>query len=228
MRATYPEIRVETSRYAQVDSRLSYGHVAAPGVYSATVTQPSLCHAYLIDQIRLIIRNHGVPVEVGPSAEPIPLHFAFSEAIHVEGEVADRIRRPLRDMFDVPDLAVIDDAIVNGTYSRRRSARRCPLAPFTASRVDYSLSPAAALHRDRRRTIFQNFVIFTNYQFYVDEFVAAQPADGDAGRAATRASSSPAMLITPSRAQRPVAGIRARPACRRCPPTISRGRATPA
>ena len=40
VRATYPEIRIETSSYAQIDSRLSYGHVAGPGVYSATVTQP--------------------------------------------------------------------------------------------------------------------------------------------------------------------------------------------
>ena len=45
-----------------------------------------------------------------------------------------------------------------------------PLAPFTASRVDYSL------HRLPHYTAtapqhFQNFVIFTNYQFYIDEFV---------------------------------------------------------
>ena len=30
--------------------------------------------------------------------------------------ISDRIERPLRDLFDVPDLAVMDDAIVNGTY----------------------------------------------------------------------------------------------------------------
>ena len=42
VRATYPEIRFEISSYAKVDSRLSYGHVAGPGLYSATVTQPRL------------------------------------------------------------------------------------------------------------------------------------------------------------------------------------------
>jgi AMP nucleosidase len=45
-----------------------------------------------------------------------------------------------------------------------------PLSLFTASRVDYSL------HRLRHYTgstpeWFQNFVLFTNYQFYIDEFV---------------------------------------------------------
>src|SRR5690242_6106715 len=73
VRATYPEIRVETSTFANVDSRLAYGHLAAPGLYSATVTRPQLFKNYLTDQIRLIVRNHGLPVEVGPSAEPIPL-----------------------------------------------------------------------------------------------------------------------------------------------------------
>ena len=63
VRATYPEIRFEISSYAKVDSRLSYGHVAGPGVYSATVTQPRLFGSYLTEQIQLLIRNHERPVE---------------------------------------------------------------------------------------------------------------------------------------------------------------------
>jgi AMP nucleosidase len=169
VRATYPEIRFEMTSYAGVDSRLSYGHVAGPGVYTATVTQPRLFRSYLTEQIRLLIRNHGRPVEIGPSEMPIPLHFAFPDGVHVEGEVADRIDRPLRDMFDVPDLAVMDDAIVNGTYEPPAGAPM-PLAPFTAPRIDYSVfrlphyTATSAEH-------FQNFVIFTNYQFYIDGFI---------------------------------------------------------
>ena len=125
VRATYPEIRIETSSFAKIDSRLSYGHVAGPGVYSATVTQPKLFRSYLVEQIRLLIRNHGVPVEIGPSAEPIPLHFAFPDGIHVEGELTDRIDRPLRDMFDVPDLAVDRRRHRQRHLRRRRPACRC-------------------------------------------------------------------------------------------------------
>src|SRR5688500_13399964 len=83
VRATYPEVLIEASTYAQIDSRLSYGHLAGPGVYSTTVTRPSLFRGYLLEQLRLLLRNHGVEVEVGPSTEPIPLHFAFPDGIHV-------------------------------------------------------------------------------------------------------------------------------------------------
>ena len=168
VRATYPEIRIQTTSYANVDSRLSYGHVAGPGVYASTITQPRLFRRYLTEQIRLLIRNHDIPVEVGPSNVPIPLHFAFVDGAHVEGAVANRLDRPLRDLFDVPDLAVMDDSIVNGTYIPEPGAPE-PLAPFTAPRVDYSLHRLPH-YTATRAEHFQNFVIFTNYQFYVDGF----------------------------------------------------------
>ncbi len=168
VRATYPEIRLESSTFAHIDSRLSYGHVSGPGTYATTVTRPRLFAKYLEAQIALLVRNHGVPVTIGPSHSPIPLHFAFADGIHVEGEIAGRNDQPLRDMFDVPDLAVMDDAIVNGTFVPERT-EPSPLAPFSAARIDFSL------HRLPHYTAtspehFQNFVIFTNYQFYIDEF----------------------------------------------------------
>ncbi len=72
-------------------------------------------------------------------------------------------------MFDVPDLADMDDDIVNGIF-QPLPGEPMPLAPFTAPRVDYSL------HRLPHYTAtapehFQNFVLFTNYQFYIDGFV---------------------------------------------------------
>jgi AMP nucleosidase len=170
VRACYPAIRISVDTYDPIDSRLSYGHVAEPGTYQTTVTQPGLFKAYLTEQIEHLIHNHGVPVQIGESHVPIPLHFAFPEGTHVEGTHLEGLRRPLRDIFDVPDLAITDDTIVNGTWHGRDNEPR-PLAPFTAPRVDYSLhrlqhySATAPAH-------FQNFVLFTNYQFYVDEFCA--------------------------------------------------------
>ena len=46
-RAFYPEVRITTSSYASIDSRLSYGHVSGPGVFSTTITQPGLFRNYL-------------------------------------------------------------------------------------------------------------------------------------------------------------------------------------
>ncbi|MBZ0162339.1 MAG: AMP nucleosidase [Notoacmeibacter sp.] len=167
-RAYYPEISVTTSSFAHVDTRLAFGHMAMPGHYATTITRPDLFQPYLEAQLRLIMRNHGVAVTIGDSATPIPLHFAFGEGAHVEASVADRIKRPLRDLFDVPDLNATDDHIVNGTYEPA-PGEPMPLAPFTAQRVDYSLHRLAHYTATAPR-YFQNFVLFTNYQFYIDEF----------------------------------------------------------
>jgi AMP nucleosidase len=167
-RAFYPEVSMTTSSFAQIDSRLAYGHMPSPGHYSTTVTRPDLFESYLTDQLRVIMRNHGVPVTISESETPIPVHFAFLEGTHVDASSADRIQRPLRDIFDVPDLNATDDHIANGTFEPI-PGEPLPLAPFTAQRIDYSL------HRLSHYTAtspqhFQNFVLFTNYQFYIDEF----------------------------------------------------------
>ena len=167
-RAFYPEVGVTTTSYSQIDSRQAYGHMPTPGTFSTTITQPRLFESYLLEQLRLIMRNHGVPVTVAESTTPIPLHFAFMEGTHVDGSTAERIKRPIRDLFDVPDLDGTDDHIANGTFEAALGEAR-PLAPFTAQRIDYSL------HRLSHYTAtspqhFQNFVLFTNYQFYIDEF----------------------------------------------------------
>ncbi|MDN2567489.1 AMP nucleosidase [Aquibium sp. A9E412] len=181
-RAFYPEIAVSTASFAQIDSRLAYGHVPAPGLYATTITRPDLFEAYLVEQIGLLTRNHGVPVTVGESDTPIPLHFAFLEETYVDASVADRIQRPLRDLFDVPDLNATDDHIVNGTHEAI-PGEPMPLAPFTAQRIDYSLHRLAH-YTATRPDHFQNFVLFTNYQFYIDEFCAMarqMMADGGNG-----------------------------------------------
>ena len=169
-RAFYPEIRIETNSYAQTDSRLSFGHVAIPGVYSTTVTQPRLFANYLRQQIGLLIENHGIEVQIGPSTTPIPVHFAVANDAAVTIPQEGALNFTLRDVFDVPDLSITHDDIVNGTGFTYPDGSH-PLAPFTAQRVDYSLarlSHYTATAPDH----FQNHVLFTNYQFYVEEFEA--------------------------------------------------------
>jgi len=172
VRATYPLVRITTGTHARLDSRLAYGFVAGPGVHEISVTRPDLFRRYLSEQIGLLLRNHDVPVEIGESDEPIPIHFAYkrdlsleTETIRQEGPLSER---PLRDLFDTPDLATMDDAIVNGTL-RLSPGEAEPLAMFRAARVDYSLHRLTHYTGTSARH-FQNFVIFTNYQFYIDAF----------------------------------------------------------
>jgi AMP nucleosidase len=91
------------------------------------------------------------------------------EGTHIEGSIEEHLDLPMRDVFDVPDLNTINDDIVNGKIRVQPDGAR-PLAPFTAQRVDYSLARLAH-YTATSPTHFQNHVLFTNYQFYMDEFV---------------------------------------------------------
>ena len=182
MRAYYPEIRLTTTSYAKTDSRLSFGHVAEPGMYATTVTRPDLFAHYLEQQIGLLIESHGVPVEIGVSSTEMPVHFAVANDASVSVPQDGALDFTLRERFDVPDLATTHDNIVNGVGFLYPDGAR-PLAPFTAQRIDYSLArlshytATAAEH-------FQNHILFTNYQFYVEEFEAfarTMLADPDSG-----------------------------------------------
>ncbi|MEK0416362.1 MAG: nucleosidase [Pseudomonadota bacterium] len=169
VRAFYPFVRIHTDTVARADSRLAYGFVAGPGTYETTLTRPDLFARYYREQFDLLLRNHLVSLEVGTSNQPIPVHFSLAENDHLEGSLSAERRLRMRDLFDLPDLASMDDGIANGTFEPRRG-EALPLSLFTAPRVDYSL------HRLRHYTgtapeYFQNFVLFTNYQFYIDEFV---------------------------------------------------------
>jgi AMP nucleosidase len=173
VRGCYPFVRLHNptvSRRTQDSAaHLSYGFVAGPGRFETTLTRPDLYGNYYLEQFELLLRNHDVELEVGTSTQPIPVHFSFAEHDHIEGAMSAERRQLMRDVFDLPDLSVMDDGIANGTREPQPGEPQ-PLSLFTAPRVDYSL------HRLRHYTGtapegFQNFVLFTNYQFYIDEFV---------------------------------------------------------
>lgn len=181
-RAFYPEIRLTTTTHAKMDSRLSFGHVAEPGIYATTVTRPDLFQSYLEQQIDLLLKSHGVPVVIGTSDTVIPVHFAVANDAGVTVPQDGSMEFNLRDNFDVPDLSTTHDAIVNGAGFTYPDGAR-PLAPFTAQRIDYSLARLSH-YTATAPEHFQNHVLFTNYQFYVEEFEAfarkmlADPASG--------------------------------------------------
>ena len=169
VRAFYPFVRVHTDTVARADSRLSYGFVAGPGTFETTLTRPDLFAGYYLEQFRLLLENHGVELEIGTSAQPIPVHFSLRRARPHRGQpdagAAPAAARPVR-----PARPRRDGRRHRQRHLRRRAGQPRPLALFTAPRVDYSL------HRLRHYTgtdpeHFQNFVLFTNYQFYIDEFV---------------------------------------------------------
>jgi AMP nucleosidase len=173
VRACYPRVAVVVDTVARAETPLAFGFVAGPGRYETTLTRPDLYGDYYLEQFRLLLRNHEVAIEVSDSTTPIPVHFSFAEHEHLEVSMSPARQLLMRDLFDLPDLAGMDDGIANGTHDPEPGPDGRPVHPlalFTAPRVDYSL------RRLRHYTgttpeHFQNFVIFTNYQFYIDEFI---------------------------------------------------------
>src|SRR5271169_2988054 len=95
-----------------------------------------------------------------------------------------------------PDLASMDDTIANGTLQLVPGVPG-PLALFRAARIDYSL------HRLYHYTgtdpeHFQNFVIFTNYQFYVEAFARLCEERMGSGQPDFEAFVAPGDVITRS------------------------------
>lgn len=193
-RAFYPLLSITTSTFTQIDTRLSFGHVPEPGTYATTLTRPDLFEGYLHQQISLLLDNHKVPVSVGISDVPIPLHFALDDGFSLSGQDAAVHDRPLRDIFDVPDLKTTNDDIANGDAEDAADGTR-PLAPFTAQRVDYSLARLSH-YTATAPEHFQNHVLFTNYQFYIEEFIRFGKGQLSNGKGEYTSFVSPGNMIT--------------------------------
>lgn len=167
--AYYPMIRFEPKEFHRIDTRLSYGFVPKGGIYAATLTRPDIFDFYYKQQIDLLLQNHSGEIEIGYSETPIPIHFALGDNYHLEQDLSPEALEAFPYLFDQPDLAVMDDEVANCAYQPQPN-EPAPLSLFTAQRVDLSImrlkhyTGTSAAH-------FQNYVIFTNYQFYIDEFV---------------------------------------------------------
>ncbi|MEO1089482.1 MAG: AMP nucleosidase [Pseudomonadota bacterium] len=166
--ATYPflGLRVDASRL-NIDARLAFGAIVDPGIFGTTLTRPQLFQGYLLDNVRRLMEHHGVPMVVGHSDRPIPLPFVVEESgVDLAGtRAADFLGR-----FVLPDLRLTDDSIANGLYLQRSQGIQ-PLALFTGERTDYSLQRLYH-YTSTAPEYFQRFVLLTNYQRYVDRFVA--------------------------------------------------------
>lgn len=168
--ACYPYVRIAVEAGRRPPSRLSFGYISRPGTYQTTLTRPDIFGRYYLEQFSLLIENHNVPLEIGVSDVPIPLHFALGEDFHLESDLSPDEVRDLPFYFDVPDLDILDDEIANAAYMPRDHDAPRPLSLFIAPRVDLSLQRlrhycgTGAGH-------FQNYILFTNYQFYIDQFV---------------------------------------------------------
>jgi AMP nucleosidase len=174
----YPYLAVEVPADSMPRSTaLAFGKVSKPGRYGTTITAPQLFRAYLIEQLSLLVENHKARIYVGKSRTPIPLTFAVERAA---SQLDASLRLKLAEHFPLPRPDAAHDTIVDGANWQGPGPE--PLSLFSAERVDFSL------HRLRHYTgtepeHFQSFVLFTNYQRYIDEFIVWGLNEIDEGRA---------------------------------------------
>ncbi|MDA3922575.1 MAG: AMP nucleosidase [Salinisphaera sp.] len=164
--AYYPYVGIETTPDRLVSSaRPTYGSLRKGGVHGTTVTRPDLFRHYLLEQFELLLNNHGAPIQVGLSDQPVPLPFMIEEAT---ADLTPDAVRAMERAFYLPNLANMNDAIPNSTH-RTLSGHPFPLALFDAQRTDLALQRLAH-YTGTDPACFQGFVLLTNYQRYVDDF----------------------------------------------------------
>lgn len=177
----YPELRVTYLPGAPAP-RLAraYGQLTWPGEYAVTITQPAFFRDYLIEQLSLLVEDYGAELSVRVSDTEVPYSFVLDAA----GSAAfERVpAEELARYFPNPRLTQVGDAVVDGLRIERLDRAR-PLALFDAPRTDYSLKRIEH-YTGAPWSDVQPWILFTNYQRYVDEFVrwaAAGVANGPKG-----------------------------------------------
>jgi AMP nucleosidase len=165
----YPELCVDWQPAGAVPyTRRAWAKFQAPGRHVTTVTQPAFFRRYLLEQLRPLVEEFDARLDVTVSGQEIPYPFvteAGDEFLHADLSVSELAR-----YFPTPVLANVGDEIADGTW-RLEEGKARPLALFDAMRVDFSLRRLLHYTGTDWRTI-QPWILFTNYQRYIDQFVA--------------------------------------------------------
>ncbi len=176
---TYPYIcAIVPAEKSTQTSKLALGGIASESLHGATITRPALFAEFLSEELNRIITRFDAELYVGKSHTPMPLTFALEKAT---AALDAEKRANLQCHFYMPDLVSTNDDIVDGHRILQRFGVM-PLSLFTAERTDYSL------HRIQHYTAtkpkhYQRYILFTNYQRYVDEFSEYAKGEVEAGRA---------------------------------------------
>ncbi|GGE46388.1 AMP nucleosidase [Halopseudomonas oceani] len=164
----YPELRLTYHCQGEVPSSVrAYAKVQVPGTYAVTVTQPDAFRTYLLDQLRPLMSDFTVTVEVGPSQANIPYPYVVEQGdeLGASGVTAAELAR----VFPSTDLSAANDGTADGLYDWENQDP-LPLALFDAARTDFSLRRLVHYTGSDWRHV-QPWILLTNYHRYVDQFI---------------------------------------------------------
>lgn len=215
----YPELRLlHAPEGARPRPARAFARLNQAGAYAVSLTRPEMFRAYLTEQLELLIADYGVTATTGLSSQEIPYPYVLDIAgsggdLDLAGAEAADLGR----WFPTTQLSHIGDEVADGVWSPALEAAR-PLALFDAPRVDFSLARLRHYTGAPAEDV-QQYVLFTNYHRYVDEFVrsasrpCARPARGSPRCRAPGAFWSRPTRPTPSGGWRSPPGV-----ATRCPP----------
>ena len=200
----YPEIRVRY--HNEVDRPTparSFGRLVEPGEYAISVTRPAMFADYLVEQLTLLIEDYDVEVVAAVGRQEIPFPYVIDPSHVLKMDQVSVLE--LARHFPATELAHIGDEIADGSWISQDGTR--PLALFDGLRTDFSLARLRHYTGTPSEHV-QQYILFTNYHRYVDEFVRwAAEQVGEASRFTGvsgpggimfKAGDDPDMLLTDS------------------------------
>jgi AMP nucleosidase len=162
----YPQIKLHyDGEHVPGPLGRAYGRLNTPGDYAISVTQPAMFRDYLATQLDMLIDDFHVWVEVSRGGEEIPYPYVLDASL----DLADVRAAELARIFPSTDLERIGDELADGTWTHGADRPR-PLALFDGARVDFSLARLRH-YTGTPPAHIQRYILFTNYNRYVDEFV---------------------------------------------------------
>ncbi len=164
----YPELRLIYQCHGEVSATVrAYAKVQVPGTYSVTVTHPAAFRKYLLEQLRPLMSDYTVRVEVGVSQQSIPYPYVVEQGDELAGSGVTAAE--LARVFPSTDLSAATDGTADGLYDWENTDP-LPLALFDAARVDFSLRRLVHYTGSDWRHV-QPWILLTNYHRYVDQFI---------------------------------------------------------
>ncbi|WP_313534312.1 AMP nucleosidase [Sphingomonas sp.] len=163
----YPELRVTyRGGVNKPIPRRSFGRLVEAGDYRISVTRPAMFAEYLTEQLTFLIEDYDVEVHAVTGRQEIPFPYVLDPNTILS--LDDISATELGRHFPATELSHIGDEIADGIWISQDEIR--PLALFDALRTDFSL---ARLKHYTGTPVehFQQYILFTNYHRYVDEFV---------------------------------------------------------
>ncbi len=163
----YPQLTLHYSGVGEAKDRSrAFGRLEMAGSYTTTITRPDLFARYLTEQLGIISAEYEIDVTVERSRQEIPFPYVL------DGEAGAAIQgiapSEIAQYFPSTDLALIGDELADGIDCDGETDM--PLSLFDGLRTDYSLARLAH-YTGTKVEDFQDFILFTNYHRYVDEFV---------------------------------------------------------